>query len=203
MSTPLHFYHIGAMGDWGLLESILTEHFTLLDEAEFPGDYFFGVIGPEENRKRVIDWLDERGEICAEADEGYEHITLDCLQKLCKNGLNPDVPILYTHTKGTFNISEFNTRWRQAMDELLIRYWRQRLEELKTNDAVGPHWITQEAYPNAPVNPSFFGGNFWWANAGHIAGLPELNWSIRHGAEGWVGWNIPRVLDLKPGWPVY
>jgi hypothetical protein len=203
MTTPLHFYHIGANSDWLLLEHILTEHFDLLDRTGFAGDYFFGIVGPEENRAQVKSWLDERGTVIAEADEGFEQVTLRELRRCCRELYSDDEPILYTHTKGAWNTTMMAAAWRQAMDTQLIEQWPLRLEQLQQVDAIGLHWLTQEENPSAPISSPFFGGNFWWANAGYLATLPEPSTESRHHAEGWLGLNNPRVLNLKPGWPVY
>lgn len=200
---PVHFYHIGANGEWPVLEGILAEHFGLLDRTGFPGKHICGIVGPEESRVRVKDWLSDRVQVCVEADEGYEQVTLQRLHDLCKRVLNPVVPVLYTHTKGAFHNSTLNANWRREMDEMLIAPWPLRIQQLTDFDTIGLHWLTHEEYPDQIQQPGIFGGNFWWATAGYLAGLPELDWSERHGAEGWVGLNDPQALNLKPGWPVY
>lgn len=201
MKTPIHFYHIGANGNLAVLERILAEHFDLLGSVDFPGRYCYGIVGPKEAREQVKGLLDDNGDVIVEADEGFEQVTLSWMHDRCKKTLSPDTPILYTHTKGAWNNSVFQDRWRREMDELLISPWPLRVAQLTQFDALGLHWLTP-ADGSAVVN-SFFGGNFWWANAGFLAGLPELDWSERHGAEGWIGRGKPEVANLRPGWPVY
>jgi hypothetical protein len=83
--------------------------------------------------------------------------------------------------------------------------WRFCLDRLAGADAVGCHWITPDEYAARQVTTPFFGGNFWWARCGYLAGLaePPSCETDRHLAEAWVGGGNPRVYDLRPGWPAY
>jgi hypothetical protein len=48
------------------------------------------------------------------------------------------------------------------------------------------------------------GGNFWLANAGYVASLPELpvlTTETRYDAEAWVGQNKPKAMARTTEWP--
>ena len=211
---PVHWYHVWT-GDrhhgsaWRLAAE---EHFGALVNAGFEGGVYVGIVGGLAERAEAASWL--RGwwpesKIMVQADEGFEQVTIDVMHDWCKWAAE-DVPVYYAHTKGALHAGGMNRDWRMAMDELLVGGWRECVKSLHTYDAVGCHWLTHEKYPEH-INPRkpMFGGNFWWANAGYLAKLdpveggfdrPPIN---RWGAEGWLGQGFPKVLDLKPGWPVY
>jgi hypothetical protein len=211
---PVHWYHVWAGDDqhasrW---ESAASEHFEALHVAAFTGDVMIGLVGQLPYRERAVRMISQwypSARIMVQADEGYEQVTIAEMHKWCK-WARPDVAVYYAHTKGALQPCEMNVRWRNAMDSLLVDFWQDRVEDLKTHDAVGLHWLTHEAYPDW-INPAapMFGGNFWWANAGYLAGLPPVEGGLdrppvnRWGAEGWVGRNFPKVRDLVPGWPDY
>ncbi len=43
---------------------------------------------------------------------------------------------------------------------------------------------------------SIFTGNFWWATAGSLAGLPDVPCANRYEAENWVGLGRPRAYEM-------
>lgn len=68
---------------------------------------------------------------------------------------------------------------------------------LKSNDVVGSHWVEEPE-----KNRKFFGGTYWWANAGYLLSLPPVGEETRFHAEYWIGeGQDPKIYDLKPGHP--
>lgn len=216
---PIHWYHIWT-GDHYHGSAWLPaaeEHFGALVNAEFEGDVCVGIVGGLPERAEAMSWLRgwwPKSRVMVQADEGFEQVTIDAMHSWCK-WADPAVPVLYSHTKGALHVGDMNRDWRMAMDELLVGTvgkpnWRECVKSLHSHDAVGCHWLTHKQYPEL-INPRkpMFGGNFWWANAGYIAklapvtGTPERPPVNRWEAEGWMGQGFPKVLDLKPGWPVY
>jgi hypothetical protein len=218
---PAHFYHVWA-GDahhgsaW--LEPF-QEHFGAMRNAAFKGDVYAGIVGGLPQRAEVMKhlrgWWPE-SVIAVQADEGFEQVTIEVMHQWAK-AAPPDTPVYYAHTKGAFRDTEMNRYWRREMDGHLIggglavqggHDWRECVDLLKTYDAVGLHWLTRREFP-AHIGTSMFGGNFWWATAGYLAGLervrgtPEFPPVDRWGAEAWLGQDVPKVHDFKPGWPVY
>ena len=90
------------------------------------------------------------------------------------------------------------------MTAACVTQWRHRVADLETADAVGLHWLTPEAFP-AYVSTPFFGGNFWLARTGYLAGLKSLQAddTNRYKAESWIGTGSPRVKALSETWPDY
>ena len=215
MRRPAHFYHVWAGDDQHVSrwEPAAEEHFEVLRKACFGGDVYVGLVGELPYRERaarmLAEWWPAHSTIMVQADEGYEQVTINEMHKWCKWAA-PDVPVFYAHTKGALHWGAMNTNWRNAMDEKLAGGWLECVKSLHTYDSVGLHWLTSEQYPEY-IDPEapMWGGNFWWANAGylaqldHVRGTPEFPPVNRWGAEGWMGRGMPKVLDLKPGWPVY
>ena len=211
---PVHFFHfwVGDKYHPAAWQQPFSEHFAALNLARFDGDVRVDLVGDLVNRsigrrELLAAWPEARIEV--EAEEGYEQVTLTALRTWAQ-AADPATPVFYAHGKGSFQPCDMNTRWRRAMDSLLADYWQDRVEDLRTHDVAALHWLTAEQYPQHidPRRP-MAGGNFWWANAGYLARLPELDGTPenppvnRYGAEGWVGRGFPKVRDLRPGWPCY
>lgn len=160
-----------------------------------------GIVGHPHRRRDLRGHLERRlpGITYLEADAAWEHLTLNEVRRWAQRQ-DSECAVLYAHTKGAYHGDEINTPWRQSMTRHLVGGWRQCVELLSDYDAVGCHWLTPQEWPGAVTSP-FFGGNFWWARASYLAGLPPLESDNRHDAEIWIGLGAPRVHDLMPGWP--
>lgn len=201
MSQPIHFYHFFA-GESQAWRRIAGEHFTALREAEFDGPVFIGLVGHPGMRIWARNWLDSvwPGWSCvAEADYGYEQVTLTWLHDYAQD-IPPDVPVLYAHTKGAWRQTPHQDFWRQCMQDTVVRDWRLCLEKLDEGyDCVGAHWLKPDG---VKIGTPMFAGNFWWASAGYLAGLPPVMTRDRWDAEAWVGLDDPRAFDfVGGGWP--
>lgn len=199
-----HFYHVYAAGYW---QVPVNEHCALLTVSDFTGEVHIGLVGSADQRavaESVIRSLVPNISVAAVSDVGFEEITLRALRSWCK--ANPSGRVLYTHAKGAYNAQILNDNWRRGMEGRLISDWRDHVRALDELDLIGSHWLTPAVYAHRSVTKPFFGGNFWWANASYIAGLPDLprlTFSTRGLAEAWVGQDNPAVKDLCPGWPTY
>jgi hypothetical protein len=204
---PVHWYHLFCGGDtpaaW--LEPV-SEHADALHAGGFPGRCLVGLVGSRGNQAETRNWLAARwpeAEILVAADSGFEQVTLSALHAWSQ-GADPGTPVLYCHTKGAFQPTPYNQAWRRAITGDVVTGWAERMGELAAADAAGPHWLTHEEFP-ARVETPFFGGNFWWANAGYLAALPALDSDDddRYKAEWWIGLGAPRACNVRPGWPEY
>jgi len=191
--TIWHWYHVFAVDGW---ERIVGEHLDALESSGLSVNLRLGVVGTVEARQAVIDRCRQRmqTDVVAEADEGFEQVTLSALKA------DPSDAVLYAHTKGASVPNDFNDAWRRSMTRAVVGRWRECIELLETHEAVGPHWLTKEAWPQWVEIP-YFGGNFWWTRREVIERLPEPRTDGRYWAEAWLGQANPTVYDLTPGWP--
>jgi hypothetical protein len=123
-----------------------------------------------------------------EADTGYEQVTLRRLREWAATA-DPLTPVLYAHTKGAHNLSPVTATHREFMTSGTVGRWREAVAALDDHDAAGCFWE-----PHAPL--PHFTGNFWWARAGYLAGLPEVPDTDRYAAELWVGQHARSVYEL-------
>jgi hypothetical protein len=197
---PLHFYHLYLGGEW---RRIAEEHFAKLRDSAFPGDILVSLIGDPETRAAARSWLPY--EVVQEADTGFEDVTINVLRATVKS-LHSSTPVLYTHNKGTFHQIAENHAWRRSMDDYLMCAWPERVRELQAHDVSAWHWITSGTPdPNGnPVSQAHASGNFWWARADYLKGLPQLpplSVETRIEAEWWVGTDDPCVACASNTWP--
>ena len=196
-----HFYHLYCGRPW---EAIATSHLEALRAAGLAWEVTVGLVGPAADRAEARAWFDAQMPHSSfiESGQGWEQVTLRGLHAWAKQA-EPQVPVLYAHSKGiTYKHHDglYGTVWRQSMTERLIGGWERCIGLLRECDAVGCHWLTPETYPGL-VQVPYFAGNFWWARAGYVAGLPPVSDGNRYDAEGWIGLGPPEVRDLRPGWP--
>lgn len=197
------WFHIYAAADW---ESPTQEFLDALGDENVQVNV--GLVGPPADRAAAQYYVFQRqmARVVAEADEGYEQVTLLPLAKAVKKmGGN----VLYAHTKGASDQSELNVLWRRSMLDLVVRDRRFCESEIykRGYDAVGTNFLTPEEYQGIVTSP-FFGGNFWVATARYLRTLPTPPTRTRdnHGrfdAESWIGSGArrPFVLDRLPGFP--
>lgn len=190
-----HFYHVFADGSW---EIPAEEHFKNLISSELIrkiDNIFLGIVGAETNRDKVKRKIP--GIVVAEAETGWEQVTLEKLYEFSKldNGA-----IFYAHTKGAWSRSELAKRWRVSMTHDTVTRWRECLTALESFDATGPYWIKSPAEEHKEHH-HFFAGNFWWARSDYIRQLEPVRMDTRFRAEGWIGLGNPRVRVLREGQP--
>lgn len=188
-------------GDW---TDPVLEHVDALLAADFSDPVYLGLVGASLWRSAAagaFDPLDVR--IAVEADSGFEQVTL---AKVREYAQEHDGAVLYAHTKGAMDATQFRADWRRSMTRLVVSDWRANLAHLEHFDAVGCHWLTAEQFSSwapqeFPDGTPFFGGNFWIARCDYLRTLPEPSCRSRFDAERWIGLGDPKVLDLNPGWP--
>jgi hypothetical protein len=199
----IHFYRLWLGGEW---RRIADEHFAKLREAEFPGQVLVSLIGDPETRAAARALLPH--DIAVEADTGFEDVTLRAMQQHTRN-LPGSTSVLYAHNKGSFHPRPENHVWREDLTRYLVTGWRERVTELKTHDVAAWRWLLPGAHP--PGKPELVislpiaGGNFWWARADYLKGLPELpllrTTADRMQAESWLGLDNPAVACESNEWP--
>lgn len=190
-----HYYHVYADGDW---QSIVTDHMKALRASQLWDQLEFmriGIVGSSKNRAKVRLALPE-AEVIAEADEGWEQVTLEALHKW---SVDNEARILYAHTKGAWSQSELADVWRQSMTFDNVMRWRELVPQLMTNDVAGAFWIHSDM-PEHRHHRRFFAGNYWWANTAYLRTLPPIGTETRYQAEGWIGLgDKPRAYVIRDG----
>jgi hypothetical protein len=151
-----------------------------------------GLVGTRERRRAARAWW-RRADAAetvefVEADTGFEQVTLRRLREWVTTA-KPLTPVMYAHTKGSYNLSPITATHREFMTSGVVGRWREAVAALEDHDAAGCFWE-----PHAP-SPHFT-GNFWWANAGYLAGLPEVPDTDRYAAELWMGQQVHSVYEL-------
>jgi hypothetical protein len=190
-----HFYHVFADGEW---LKPAQEHFKALVTSELLENLnmiHLGIVGSRENRLQVAKTLP--GVVVAEADKGWEQVTL---QKLHQHAQTDNGALFYAHTKGAWSQSILADRWRASMTHDTVTRWRDCVEALQTVQACGAHWIRSHM-PEHREHEHFFGGNFWWARSDYVSTLDPVKTDTRFQAEGWIGLNNPSVTNLRIGEP--
>jgi hypothetical protein len=192
-----HFYHVFADGQW---QPIAEAHVAALETSGLMDnldDLFLGIVGSPETRRRVKRALP--GVVVAEADAGWEQVTLKPLHDFAKQS---QANIFYAHTKGAWSNIDLAKQWRLSMTFDTVTRWEECVTALRTVDAAGPHWIDSRLDDHKD-HKRFFGGNFWWARSQYIATLPPVKNEHRFQAEGWIGLGEPNVEDMRPGEPTW
>lgn len=212
--TALHFYHLYAGApDW---KRIVFEHVSDLNSAGFEGEARVGLVGTRQQRGKAESWLTKYwpgAYIATEAGEGFEQVTLTALHDAAQS-IPASTPVFYAHAKGSLNSSAEQDLWRRCMSYHVIGNWQRCSLLLDNHDAVGGHWLSEDvvrAYnfrDTVPGDwPVHFGGNYWWATAGYLAGLESPATYHKTGdrwdAEWWIGSGNPRVYDFGGGWPFH
>jgi hypothetical protein len=185
-----HYYHLYLDGD-AAWEPIAAEYAQAMRAAGFGVPPAVGLVGAD--REPAKRWLAANmpgWSLAAEADAGYEQVTLAALQRDLPAMAGGD-QVLYAHSKGAWRNMPAEDQWRRSMLWHVLFGWRECAGLLETHQAAGCHWMGDH-----------FAGNFWWATAGYLRTLPPVTGTTeaeRGQAETWIGLGRPAVADLLPG----
>ena len=197
-----HWMHLYAAGAW---KEPLNEHLDALQGSGLGSTLFmqnsmirYGVVGTYEQSHEAFQRLwaersDEGKTRIIRSATGFEQVTIAALQEDVQRYDDDDL-VLYWHTKGAANPSEWNTAWRRTMEHFTVTHWQEMTAALADHDIACIWWISEEWHPNP--HPQ---GNFWWARADYLKTLPLISTDDRWKAELWVGQANPRVYDAYPG----
>jgi hypothetical protein len=193
-----HFFHVFADGNFS---TPIREHFT---EARVSGllgvldSVRVGVVGDRVNRERVLGLfaeLDVPVSVVAEADTGWEQVTLKELHQFAKQD---DGKIFYAHTKGAWSPDPIAQPWRTTMIHDTVTRWRECVNALESVQVAGAYWLRSDM-PEHHDHKFFFAGNFWWARSDYVGTLDPVGEVSRYQAEGWLGLGEPSVQNMREG----
>lgn len=188
------FWHCAAVNNW---KDVVNEQFELFKDVGLSPKMI--LLGNDAD----LLWVKEKGINVVFHDKNldlWELPTLGILYKWCK--ANPEGSVVFVHTKGVtqpWNAAKYF--WRLAMENWVIKNWKQNLYYLVEHDVVGCYWLnsTLLGFPGYPC----FSGTFWCARADYINTLQDpveyiaqgkeipqsgLPWK-RFGNEAWIGSN--------------
>ena len=184
------FFHCFADGAW---EQPTAEYLEALRASEFPGTLHVGLVGAPERRLAARIELGDV-EVVAEADHGFEQVTLGPLYEYAREH---EGAILYAHTKAASDPAPWKIEWRHSMTKHLVARWADALLGIEAGaDLAGAHWIDDGG------TPPHFSGNFWMASAAYLRTLPPCPIADRMEAEFWVGQNDPSTFNMRRGNPM-
>lgn len=200
-STIFGFMHIAAIKDY---RRIVEEQVRLIKKSGLQAatkSIFCGIVGQVD--ADVINYLQSNNIqilFCSEDVRAGENLTLKALAEF---PFPEDSKVWYVHTKNVTRLPEDGFKWssgeswRHYMQYFIIERYEECLAALNEHDICGVYWvgkpvenyfdITNSVFLNLyaslgnPKSISFFGGNFWWANASHIkkvAYLPAMTASL-------------------------
>jgi len=94
---------------------------------------------------------------------------------------NPNVNVLYLHTKGIVTNNTCVDDWIEMMIHFLLK--QICLEKLYTNDVVGCNYndFSLDYHKDGTTTPAppHFSGNFWWAQSNYLSTLPFIKGPIK------------------------
>lgn len=208
------FYHVWAPAGTNIWNLLVDEQLKRVQRAGLVdiADIFCCISGPQFRKAyefiSTYDWVNI---LEAHADQHeYEGLTLKHLfQKANERAYDS---CCYFHTKGLRQISDPDCQpqmfrsvnsWRHMMESIVLDRWTNAIPQLNNFDAVGTNF-RHEPWPH-------FGGNFWWASASYLRGLPhpisgqyppfdafpddELL-RTRTNYERWIGIGQPKICDF-------
>jgi hypothetical protein len=128
-----------------------------LEDSSWPGPLFVGLVGSPAQRTEALQEIRARYpavRVAAEADSGFEQVTIHALHDYTKQ--HDDGAVLYGHTKGSWHGGNRTETARVLIDKI-VRRWRSRLIPLQAGwDVTGD-----------PEN------NFWMARCDFLRSLPR------------------------------
>lgn len=176
------FYHIGTQND--IWENIVNEQLNLIVKSglyDRIDKIYYGCNNDFCDRKLKTmfkNWVKIEPipmALCPNI-KSYENMTINALIEFSHH--NPDCYILYLHNKGSFNISKTSDVWRNYMMKVLVENHQLCLDLLECN------YNTIGTLYKPLILPSYYSGNFWWANTNYIKKIPYIqDLSYRYTAE--------------------
>jgi hypothetical protein len=188
----IHYWHIYANGS-GWPEAV-QDHLGVLDSADLFDVVSVGIVGSAASRRAVKYRLPAGVSIVAEANDGWEQVTLSAID------VDDADVVAYSHTKGAANDTLLNQRWRRYLEHYTFGD-DAAIDALIEVDVVCPNWLTKSITGTLPPGCSGFSpGNYWWATGAYLNRLPLPDVSNRYAAETWIGMGQPTVAitDGRP-----
>ncbi len=193
----LGVYHVATFPGWRAVAGAQCRRLGESGLLARTARLLVGVVGdPAEDLSPLADALGGRAEVRHLGPlSAYEIPTLGWLHDEARSG---EAACWYLHTKGVSSMSEGAADHRLGMEAVVLDNHEACLGALDEYDACGAEWRVDGFGARNPHFP----GNFWWANARYLRGLPPpstLDLGDRYQAEFWVGKGPAiRAIALAP-----
>jgi hypothetical protein len=172
----LIYYHVYQTGGW---RDMFAEQINLLFVHLMPRAHklTIGVVGADPMPE--IQWA----EVIRHAGNNEEADTLRLIRD--RAATLPPHYVLYLHTKGVSRQTPSTEDWRRMMEYFVVERWREALDILGDEGAVGCNLETDTFMGRFP----HFSGGMWWAKSEHINALDHsyLDGPTRWHREFWIG----------------
>lgn len=157
------WYHVYCANHW---YDVVAESLMAIKRAEIPGTVRVQLVGSLLDEFHFRELATIIGVDCDVMRSSVNKFEYPAIRDIWQCSQNQDGPACYMHSKGVTNPSPVFTKWRWMMTDKILHEWKDRVEDLKSYDAVGcclcTRWKNHE-----------FAGNFWWARHEWIRSLPE------------------------------
>jgi hypothetical protein len=209
------FYHIWAPVAGGSCRLLVDEQLRRIYRAGLANhaDILCCVAGPASERAvdylSTFDWVRIAG--VTQNQSGFEGFTLAYLYEAAE--AHAYECLGYIHTKGLTHLAADDcpplrfraiNSWRHMLESIVIDRWSEAIAKLDLYQVAGANY-RQEPWPH-------FSGNFWWATAAYVRGLPhplsgdypdtsglfdnDPGLKARTAFERWIGLRDPRAYDF-------
>lgn len=175
------FVHVAAVNHWRAVfraQLLKMESSGLLEATE---KIVVGVVGDTNGGAEEISRMHPKLTVAFTTRDlaMFEFPTLEKLQDHCRASGDD---VWYIHSKGVANPWQGQAEWRNRMEAFVLVCHQLARDKLRSGNKVAAGFTVPG---DCPVP-----GNFWWARADHISGLPPistLDHADRWEAERWIG----------------
>lgn len=138
-------------------------------------EIYIGVNGGKESEVYAKQFLPEKAKVVYHGLQcRNENRTLLMMQEWCKN-TTEEAACLYFHSKGASHKigspyeKTMSTPWRKRMMLHCVEDWRRCVMDLRTFEAVGAHWLTDQGWDKSQF---YFAGTCYWVRASFLRTIP-------------------------------
>jgi hypothetical protein len=128
-----------------------------------------------------------------------------------KLGIMPDYKVLFFHSLGVSRsdptVLKYKLKWKDYMETLLVKNWKQCVDLLDHYDCVGTEYIPVATYKEETIQfeAPHYQGFFWWANTNYLKKLDptyfyqDVEWQP-YLCELWIGSGKPKAYNFYTSW---
>lgn len=148
------------------------KHSGLEDAAS---EIYIGINGCDSSKAHAVGLLPEKAKVVYHGPLCRNELrTLLLMQEWCQTH-EGEAYLLYFHSKGCTHDSKspyavtMSTPWRKRMMLHCVDDWRRCVLDLRTHEAVGAHWLTEQGSDKSQF---YFAGTMYWVRASFLRTVP-------------------------------